>query len=216
MEDLIRDVWAFALDRADKTPSLSNVWTLMESIAFRESQRAWFSEPPDSVWNEDAMSSLSAAQRQAFDGEFDAQTRSRLGRHFDTTIDRLDLAIPSLLGGPLASKLDAARKRGIAHYEMSARPGRRPARFDWAHLGIDWASLKSFIEQVRTPLFDVAFVVTRGTYALESLAVTNRLYAEDFWSRLQGIGPVNEPSEAVWAEMARVEGLRLQGIIYGV
>jgi len=214
MEDVIRDVWAFTLDGARKTPSLRNVWSLMQSPHARTALRDWFSAPPPSEWTEEALRVFSPEQRRTFDEKYDRNVQERLGHFFDETMVRLEQTIPPALQSPIAAKLDGARKRGIAHYEMKPRPGTAHARFDWGQLGLTWDELKDFLERVGPLIFDIALLTTRGTHDLHSLRRANQLYAADFWSRVQGLGPAQAPAQEEWDAMLEAATKRLQTIIH--
>jgi hypothetical protein len=115
IEDIIRSTWALALDQAEATPSMVNIWRMANHAGVLSELRKRFvsSHVPDAVRAQGEPS--------------DASTRSE---QFDATVSRLKQTLPAATTGPQANKFARARHKGIAHHEMQRSTKRSPRRFD--------------------------------------------------------------------------------------
>lgn len=187
--DVIRDMWASLLDPHEDSPSLRNVARLLQADDLRSALRAKNTEPPKATW---INSELPLEDRERFDQYLESKERARRERQFDETWNDVSEGVPALLGSPVGLAIDKARKKAIAHYDMQHGPDGRPQRFQLSSVGLKWGDPAKFLAQAEGLIFDAVLLATNGSYDIAGFKKANRLYAEDFWSRLMGNGPVNE------------------------
>jgi hypothetical protein len=183
--DVIRDAWAIALDGAERAPSLRNVWRMLNTQDLLHELRARFTTPMKAKW---LSTSLSVEVRAAFDQQFEVEERIERQRVWNKIHAQLSDKVPQLLQSDIAMKLQGARHKAIAHYDMVHREDQRPELFDLGKLGLKWGDPTTYLAQVEHALFDLGFLITRASYDRDGFKEANFLYAKDFWSRLQGKG----------------------------
>jgi AbiU2 len=191
--DLMRDIWAFTLDPNKHAPSLKNVWRLVENKELHAALRAVAATPykGGATFSGDGWSEDEKAQWRARWDKEDIETR---GRAFDKAFKRTSVALPELVASELAGKLDRARKKAIAHYDMMVTKD-GPKLFPLADIGLKWGDPKAFLDQIDQVLWDVVLLATWGSYDVKGFEQRSRLYAADFWARLQGKPPVENIKE---------------------
>jgi hypothetical protein len=111
---------------------------------------------------------------------------------FDSGLQLLDAAVPDLLTSEIAIKFDRARKRGIAHFNMTKPEGQAHTVFDVASLGLDLDDPYRFLMIIEPHMFRLTHLLTRSEYAIDDFKRSQRVQAEDFWSRLLGNGAVSQ------------------------
>src|SRR5712675_1325206 len=142
--DLMRDIWAFTLDQDDRAPSLRNVWCLIENAELHTALRAVAATPYKTEatfsgdWSEDEKASWRA--------KWDAEDVEKKGKAFDDAFKRATVAVPELIKSELAGKLDTARKKAIAHYDMKATKD-GPKLFPLGEIGLKWGDAQAFLDQ---------------------------------------------------------------------
>jgi hypothetical protein len=186
--DLIRDIWAFALDSDERAASLRNVWRQIENQELRAALRVRAAKPykTETTFGE----GWSEEEKARWRAKWDADDVEKQGKAFDDAFTRATAAVPELIRSDLADKLDLARKKAVAHYDMKAtKDGPKP--YPLTDIGLKWNDPKHFLDRMNKVLWDVVLIATWGSYDVDGFEETSRLYAADFWARLQGKPPVN-------------------------
>lgn len=188
--DLLRDIWAFTLDSDERAPSLRNIWRLVENKELHAALRAIAATPRkgETTFSGDEWSEEEKAQWRA---RWDAEDIEKQEKAFDDAFKRASAGVPELINSELAGKLDTARKKAIAHYDMRATKD-GPQLYPLVDIGLKWSDPKSFLNQLEKILWDVVLLATWGSYDVDGFERTSRLYAADFWARLQGKPPVDQ------------------------
>ncbi|HEY5336874.1 MAG TPA: hypothetical protein VIJ85_01615 [Rhizomicrobium sp.] len=192
--DLIRDIWAFVLDSDLRAPSLRNIWRLAEESEVLLALREDFSTPHnsrDGLEEEDWSEEEILHWRDQWVAE-DIKTQSQ---SFDSAVSRVRANLPKMLTSERAQKFDRARKKIIAHYDMRlTKDG--PKLHPLSEIGIKYDDPKLFLKEVGPIIWDVVLITTQGTYDLPGYDHRNRLYAADFWARIQGNASVTDIDES--------------------
>ncbi len=175
IEDIIRSTWAFALDRAEATPSVVNIWRLVNHVGVLPVLRERFVT---------AQSSDPVRGKERF-GE--AETRSQ---QFDDAVDRLRQTVPAVTVGPQPNKFVAARHKGIAHHEMQRFAKGSPKRFDLRSTEIGWDGLREYVESLAPVVSDLALIITGTEHRLAYMHEHHRINVMDFWMRIMGSGNI--------------------------
>ena len=187
--DLIRHVWAFTLDRDRRAPSIANLWQELGKSDVRAGFRARFCDASVLEW---WGAELPAAEVERYMEAGRADYARAAADAFDSGFQLLAAAIPELLESEIAIKFDKARKRGIAHLNMTNREQRAHCLFDVASLGLDLDDPYRFLMIIEPHLFRLTHLLTRSEYAIDEFKQSHRVQAEDFWSRLLGKGAVSQ------------------------
>jgi hypothetical protein len=113
------------------------------------------------------------------------------GDTFDTTYDRVERGLPAILASDRAQRISKARKKTIAHYDMRASEAGAEL-FPLSEIGLKMNDAAKFMDETEPFIWDVAVLATWGSYDAAGFENRSRLYAADFWARLQGKPPVTE------------------------
>ncbi len=186
--DLLRDVFAFALDSDERAPSLANVWKLMNAEDLRTALRDVAAQPviPPMTFGDGFTQQQQVTLSKSLEIE-DAGTRRR---DFDQAFSDAEKGVTQILNSDLAQKISRARKKAIAHYDM--RLGKSgPELFKLSDAGLTWGSPREFLDMLDPVLLDVVRLAAGRIYDVEGYDRRDRLYAADFWARLQGNAPVD-------------------------
>lgn len=186
--DLVRDICAFALDRDRRTVSLAVMWHLIQADELRAALRVKAATPSrKSVqWGGDATKE----HRDALMAKWDAEEKAKREADFDAAFNRVENSLPPVLDSQTAKTLWEVRSKIIAHYEM--RSGEKGlVLYPLEKSGLKWGTPREFMDQLDPIIWDVILLATWGSYDVEGFDQMHRLYAADFWARLQGKPPVN-------------------------
>jgi hypothetical protein len=187
--DLIRDICAFTLDTGERAASLVNIWRLITNDDLRSALRAVAAKPHvrNAIWAQD----LTAEEKSAWLSEIESEDIERNGKAFDDAFARAAEGVVELANSSLADSFKTVRDKALAHYEM--RPGRDGYElFDLDKAGVRWGSPREFLDRLDRVVWDVVLVATWDSYDKEGFDKAHRLYAADFWARLQGRSPVQD------------------------
>jgi hypothetical protein len=175
IEDIIRSIWAFALDQAEATPSVVNIWRLVNQAGVLPGLRERFV----------ALQSTNPVQGQG--GYGDTRTRSQ---QFDEAVDRLGQTVPVVTSGPRANQFVLARHKGIAHHEMQRFTSGGPKRFDLRSTEISWEGLREYVESLAPVVRDLALIITSTDHKISEVHEHHRINVLDFWMRIMGTGSI--------------------------
>lgn len=187
--DLVRDICAFTLDTDGRAASLVNIWRLVSHADVRSALRAVAAKPDarNAIW----AKGLTAQEKSAWLSGIEKEDIERNGAAFDEAFARAEKAIAEIVHLDLAETFKTVRDKALAHYEM--RPGRDGYElFDLGKAGVKWGSPREFLDRLDRVVWDVVLIATWGSYDEEGFEKAHRLYAADFWARLQGKPPVRE------------------------
>lgn len=158
--DIVRDLYAMILDKAEETLSVKNVWRLVQRpIMMSELRRRC-----------DAMGSEQAAA-------------------FGAAFHRLGNAVPELIGSDRAKWLTEVRHTSVAHREMRVGAVDGKLQVDVRNLSIDRQALRDCLGAAQPIVEDLGFVATATERNWRLYRNVHQVFAADFWSRLQGRGP---------------------------
>lgn len=183
-DDLIRDVWAFTLDRDARAPSISNLWNQLRDGDFRDALREQFDDSNALEW---WGPELPSAERERRMQTARRDRRAAAFQAFDQVIQRLEIGIPALLESEQARRICKARNRVIAHYNMVKTPAGH-AIFDISTLGLRWEDPREFLAQAAPIVLELAGIIARAGFDVAEYSRVHRLNAQDFWSRVMGNG----------------------------
>lgn len=186
--DLIRDICAFALDDDERAPSLVNIWRLMQAKDLHDALRNKAAQPLKA--NTHFGEGIKEEEKAGLVEKWRAQDIEERGKAFDEAYAQVAKGVPNIADSDLAGKFLLARNRAIAHYEMRAGEN-GPELYKLADAGLTWGSPRQFMDQLDPVLWDTVLVATWGSYDERAFDRAARLYAADFWARLQGKPPVS-------------------------
>jgi hypothetical protein len=188
--DLVRDAWAFSLDADTRSPSLQNIWAMIQKPAVRSRLRAKAITPygtKDSLdegdWTEE--------EKEIWRDLWSARDIETQGKSFDDAFTRVEADLPAILSSDRAKRISQARKKTIAHYDMRASEAGAEL-FPLSEIGLKMNDAAKFMDETEPFIWDVVLLATWGSYDAAGFENRSRLYAADFWARLQGKPPVTE------------------------
>jgi hypothetical protein len=164
--DIARDLYALVLDRAEETLSVRNVWRLVQRPGLLEVLRKRF-----------------------------AQNQDEGAVQFDASVTRLRESVPTLLDSPRSTWLKNVRHRSIAHREMTVSTPGESQTIDVHNFFIGREDLRDYLLEAQPVVADLGLVAASTERNWELARRYHRLFVADFWSRLQGSGPVHELPE---------------------
>ena len=175
IEDIIRSTWALALDQAETTPSMVNIWRLANHAGVLSELRKRFvsSHLPDAARGQGDLSDASARSEQ-----------------FDAAVSRLKQSLPAVTTGSQANKFVRARHKGIAHHEMQHSAKRSPRRFDVGSTEIGWDGFRAYVESLSPLVSDLCLIITGTNYRIVEVHEHHRISVVDFWLRIMGTGGI--------------------------
>lgn len=187
--DLVRDICAFTLDNDERAASLVNIWGLISDRDLRTALRAVATRHrgSNSIW----AKGLTPEERLTWLAEIEAEDAQQKGKAFDEVYARAEMGVPDISMSDLAANFKTARDKALAHYEMRLEHDAY-VLFDLGKVGLKWGSPREFLDRMERVLWDVVLIATWGDYDQEGFENAHRLYAADFWARLQGKPPVND------------------------
>ncbi len=175
IEDIIRSTWAFALDKADKTPSVANIWSMASQPSTLAALRKHFP----------VMKATTPAP-----GPVSLEVAKLRLQQFDDAVIRLQQSVPAATTGSMAGEFVRARNKGVAHHEMQRLAESPPRRFDLRTTEISWEGLREYVESFLPVVKDLTLIITGIDYQLAEVHEHHRINAEDFWLRIMGIGQI--------------------------
>lgn len=190
MLDIVRDIYAFVLDRDGRTASLFNVFTMLGDPEVQEAACEDFSKPYATHLMGNFYDEMTADQRAQALAQIEAVDRSEKRASFQEIIADVRLQLPALLESDVAKKVSTARSKAIAHYQMRGCLASAPELFRLADVGLAYGDARRFLKEIEAPLLDVVLVSTGASYTAEEFRKRSRLYAADFLARLRGLPPV--------------------------
>ena len=173
IEDIVRSTWALALDQADTTPSIVNVWRLLNHAGVLPALRERFV----------SLQSTNTVEGQGLD----IRTRSQL---FDEAVGRLRHMVLAVTTGSQANNFIRARNKGVAHHEMQRFAGSSPQRFDLRSAEISWEGLGEYVRSLALVVRDLALIITGTDYRIADVHEHHRINVLDFWMRIMGTGSI--------------------------
>jgi hypothetical protein len=108
-----------------------------------------------------------------------------------TMLTRVEADLPAILSSDRAKRISQARKKTIAHYDMRASEAGAEL-FPLSEIGLKMNDAAKFMDETEPFIWDVVLLATWGSYDAAGFENRSRLYAADFWARLQGKPPVTE------------------------
>jgi len=175
IQDIIRSTWAFALDQAEATPSILNIWRLVNHAGVLPGLRERFV----------TAQSFDTAQAQGEIG--DAKARSE---QFDEAVGRLGQLVPAVTASSQAKKFVKARHKGVAHHEMQRFAKGSPQRFELRSAEIGWDGFREYVEALTPVVKDLALIITGTDYRIAEVHEHHRINVLDFWMRIMGTGSI--------------------------
>ncbi|HEX3757046.1 MAG TPA: hypothetical protein VHV26_18400 [Rhizomicrobium sp.] len=186
--DLIRDIWAFTMDSGSRAPSLKNIWSLIETKELSAALRDTAIQPYDArdSLSEDEWTPEEIAHWRDL---WSAKDKMNQGASFDRSFEKVSAVLPKFFASERATRVELARKKTIAHYDMKiTKEG--PKLHPLSEIGLKWDDPRLLLEELDPILWDVVLIATWGSYDREGYEYRNRLYAADFWARLQRKPPI--------------------------
>lgn len=183
--DSIRDIWAFTLDRDARAPSVAHIWAELSNPELRSAFREQYDDSAAFEWWGPEMPVDESDRLMA---PFRRQRRIDALAHFDAGFHQLEVSVPELLQSDRAQRIDRARKRVVAHYNMVKSPDGH-AVFDVGELGLQWDDSRQFLTQAEPVILGLATFLARSSFDVPDFKRVHRLRVDDFFSRLMGKGP---------------------------
>jgi hypothetical protein len=134
---------------------------------------------------------LTPEERAAWKAEIEAEDAQGNGSAFDEAYARAEKCVPDICKSDMAAIFKTARDKALAHYEMRAGQDGY-ALFDLGSIGLKWGSPREFLDRLDRVVWDVVLIATWGSYDEEGFERAHRLFAADFWARLQGKPAIND------------------------
>lgn len=188
--DLVRDVWAFALDGDCRAPSVRNIWTMLQKQPTHDELRKKAATPYGSTDGLDE-GDWTDEEKEIWRELWSARDTETQGSAYDATFQRLADGLPTLLSSERAGRISKARKKTIAHYDMRVSAAGAEL-YPLSEIGLKMNDATTFMDEIEPFIWDVVLLATWGSYDVASFENRSRIYAADFWARLQGKPPVKE------------------------
>jgi len=67
-----------------------------------------------------------------------------------------------------------------------------PKPYALKDIGLTWGDPRKFMDELNPILWNLVLLAKWGSYDFEGFERLHRLYADDFWARIQGKAPVKE------------------------
>ena len=175
IQDIIRSTWALALDEAEATPSIVNIWRLVSHAGVLPALRERFvtAQSTDTARDQNELG--------------DAKMRSR---QFDEAVGRLEHLIPAVTAGAQAKNFKKARHKGVAHHEMRRVAKGSLQRFDLRSVEIGWDGFREYVESLTPVVKDLVMIITGTDHRIVEVHEHHRINALDFWMRIMGTGSI--------------------------
>lgn len=182
--DLIRDLWAFSLDRDDRAPSIAHLSREFEDPMTRNAVRIQFAEAGLSAWLE--LESAHCVALNVHSACVDYWSASLAA--FDDTLCMLRTGARSLLDSDRARRLNLARNQGIAHYSMVKGRDKKHSLFDLSSLRLEFRDPQRFLIEAEPIILNIVLLLAGARFDVGDVKRGNRARAENLWSNIVNMG----------------------------
>jgi AbiU2 len=175
--DLVKDAVAFTLDRDVRAASLWNVLRLLSQDDLRGELRWECCIPRPSRW---VGGNIEEEMRRLLDEQRKEASREEQAEDFDSRYAKVREKANIVFAGELATRLQKARNKLIAHYEMTVT-GSEPKLVNPEDVGLMWGDVDDYFTEVEPLIFDAELIISNGSYVLDQFKENHKRIARKFW-----------------------------------
>ena len=174
----------FTLDQDKRVASLRNVLRLLSQDDLREALCREYCTPRPSHGiggniDEETKRSLEERRQENF--------RQAQAIDFNRRYTKLKEQADMVITGALAIRLQTARDKLIAHYEMTAA-GSEPRPVRPEDVGLMWNDVDDYFGEMEPLIFDAELLISNSSYALAQFKENSERVAREFWGVRKGPG----------------------------
>lgn len=175
--DLVKDAAVFTLDQGKRVASLRNVLRLLSQDDLRKELCREYCTPRPSHWvggniDEETKRFLEERRREDF--------RKAQAVDFARRYRELQEKASIVFAGDLATRLQTARDKLIAHYEMTAA-GSEPRPVRPEDVGLRWGDVDDYFGEIEPLIFDAELLISDSSYDLAQFKGNSERIAREFW-----------------------------------
>jgi AbiU2 len=161
--DLVKDATEFTLDQDKRAASLRNVLRLLSQDDLREELCREYCTPRPSHW---IGGNIDDEIKHFFEERRKEDFRRAQAVGFKRCYTKLKEKADTVFTGELATRLQKARDKLIAHYEMTAAGLElRPVRPEG--VGLKWSDVDEYFAEIEPLIFDAELLISNSSYALD-------------------------------------------------
>lgn len=172
MNSLLFDTYA-------KTASLSNVCKMLEDERLVRLLREDYSKPLEiNHLNDD----LDEEAKRVVEASIHTEHREQASEDFDERLKAVCEGYERLCDSSLAKRVQKARDRMVAHYQVTSLEGERRL-YNPADFGLKWGDASEIMAEAKGIIFDVPLIVSGRWYCVDDYVSGHKDIATQFWSR---------------------------------
>lgn len=169
-------------DNYAKTASLHNVCKTLEDGRLVGVLREDYCKPLEiSHLNDD----LDKETKRVIEADINAEHRERASDDFDQRLQAVLEGHERLCRSSLAKRVQDARDRIVAHYQVTSFEGERRL-YNPADFGLKWGDASEIMAQAKVFIFDVPLIVSGRWYYVDDYVLAHKDIATQFWNRASG------------------------------
>ncbi|MBV1959736.1 MAG: hypothetical protein KUG53_03265 [Pseudomonadales bacterium] len=174
--DLIRELTAISLDRDKKSPSITNIFKLLDSQDLLNHLKAEYCEPFPMSWIND----VDEDSKKFWEEKFSTREFSENEERFNSSYKEAKQEYKSLKKSDLFKKIRNTRNKLVAHYEMR-HDGEAPRMVNPADFDLKWGDAEEYFEQIKPIITKLVLIISNEGYALDAYRNQHEKIANDFW-----------------------------------
>ena len=165
-------------DNYAKTASLYNVCKMLEDERLVRLLREDYCKPFEiNHLNDD----LDEEAKRAIEASIHAEHRQRASEDFDQRLKAVWEGYQRLCDSSLAERVQKARDRMVAHYQVTSLEGERRL-YNPTDFGLRWGDASDIMAEAKAIIFDVPLIVSGRWYCVDDYVSGHEHIAAHFWS----------------------------------
>jgi hypothetical protein len=174
-------------DKYAKTASLYNVCKMLEDERLVGLLREDYCKPFEiNHLNDD----LDEEAKRVIEASIHAEHREQASEGFDQRLKSVRKGYERLCDSSLAERVQKARNRMVAHYQVTFLEGERRL-YNPADFGLKWADASEIMAEAKAIIFDVPLIVSGRWYCVDDYVSGHDDIAAQFWSRASDRPPMS-------------------------
>ncbi|GHC17038.1 hypothetical protein [Aidingimonas halophila] len=166
-------------DNYAKTASLYNVCKMLEDERLVGLLREAYCKPLEiNHLNDD----LDEEAKRVIETSINAEHRELASDDFDQRLKAVREGYERLCKSSLAERVQNARDRMVAHYQVTSLEGERRL-YNPADFGLKWGDASEIMAQAKVIIFDVPLIVSGRWYCVDDYVLGHKDIAAQFWNR---------------------------------
>ena len=175
--DLVRDAVVFTLDQDKRVASLCNVLRLLSQDDLREKLCREYCTPRPSHWT---GGNIDEETKRLFEESRNKKFRKEQAVDFNRRYTKLKEKADMVFNSDIATRLQTARDKLMAHYEMTAA-GAEPRPVIPINVGLKWSDVEDYLGEIEPLIFDAELLISNSSYALDQTKDNSERIAREFW-----------------------------------